>query len=311
MFNYAYEVPEQKRMRLIIHTDCKNEADDQFAVVHQLLTPKLDVRGIVAAHFEATTRPHAPGSTVLESRKEIIKLLELMGIPEAYPVVDGSAVPLKDTVTPSPSPAVDFIIQEALRDDPRPLYIGLQGGLTDIASAILTEPAICSRMTAIWIGGGNYPAGNQEFNLSQDINAANVLFASSMPVWQVPQTVYKQFSTTLAELQLKVMPCGKIGRYLFEQMVQVNLDRADNPLWPHGEIWGLGDQGVIAALMEESKRPDNWEMLPAPAVDPADMTYIHDTGYRPIKVYRRMDARTVLEDFFAKMQLQFGGKADC
>lgn len=306
MFEYDYRVPEQKFVRLLIHTDCKNEADDQFAVVHQLLTPKLDVRGLLAAHFEGGRKRYPAGTTAMESYREIEKLLDLMGIPGAYPIVLGASEPMKDTRTPVPSPAAEFIIREALRDDPRPLYIGLQGSLTDIASAILMAPEICGRMTAIWIGGGNYPEGNAEFNLMQDINAANVLFASDMPVWQVPQCVYKQFSVTLAELQLKVKPCGKIGEYLFRQMVELNLALADNAPWPHGEIWGLGDHGVIAALMEERQRPDNWSMIPAPAFNPEDMTYIHDTDYRPIRVYHRMDARTTLEDMFAKLQIQFG-----
>lgn len=29
MWNYAYTVPENKKVRVIVHTDCKNEADDQ------------------------------------------------------------------------------------------------------------------------------------------------------------------------------------------------------------------------------------------------------------------------------------------
>ena len=37
--------------RVIVDTDAKNEADDQYAIVHALLSPTLDVRGIVPAHF--------------------------------------------------------------------------------------------------------------------------------------------------------------------------------------------------------------------------------------------------------------------
>ena len=51
--------------------------------------------------------------------------------------------------------------------DPFFLYIGMQGAITDLASAILMEPAICDKMTAIWIGGGPYPKGGEEFNLAQ------------------------------------------------------------------------------------------------------------------------------------------------
>ena len=34
MKHYHFIVPEQKRIRVIVHTDCKNEADDQYALAH-------------------------------------------------------------------------------------------------------------------------------------------------------------------------------------------------------------------------------------------------------------------------------------
>ena len=40
-----------EQRRVIINTDAKNEADDQFAIVHALLSPTLDIRGLIAAHF--------------------------------------------------------------------------------------------------------------------------------------------------------------------------------------------------------------------------------------------------------------------
>lgn len=49
---YHFDVPEQKKIRLIINTDAKkNEADDQFAIVHGLLTPMFKIKSIMAAHF--------------------------------------------------------------------------------------------------------------------------------------------------------------------------------------------------------------------------------------------------------------------
>lgn len=52
MLPAPFSVPDPKRVRMIVDTDCKNEADDAFALVHHLLTPMFDVRGIIAAHFE-------------------------------------------------------------------------------------------------------------------------------------------------------------------------------------------------------------------------------------------------------------------
>ena len=160
-------------------------------------------------------------------------------------------------------------------------------------------------MTVIWIGGADYPKGGFEFNLMMDINAANVVFSSKVPVWQVPMSLYKVMAVSLAELQLKVRPCGKIGKYLVEQLVDFNHVAAKYEMdWPQGEIWGLGDQGTIAVLMEELEKV-SYDMVPAPRIA-EDMTYIHGKDNREIRVYKYLDARLTLEDFFAKLALNFG-----
>ena len=312
MFRYAFEVPEEKRIRLIIHTDCKNEADDQYAVAHQLMTPKFDVVGIIAGHFDRFSAMRYPDhGSAQASYEEILKVLDLMHLKKEYAdrVFIGAATAIPDEHTAIDSPGARFIIEEALKEDTRPLFIGLQGAITDLACAILLEPSIVNRMTAIWIGGGIYPKGGEEFNLSQDICAANVVFRSQMPVWQVPKNVYKQMTVSLAELQLKVRPYGKIGRYLFDQMAEFNKAFPRGP-WPHGEIWGLGDQGVIGTLMEETEKTDIYTEEEAPDFDPVDGTYIRNTRNRKIRIYHTLDSRLVLEDFFCKLQLNFPGQAD-
>jgi len=313
MFKYMYEVPEEKKLRLIIHTDAKNEADDQYAIVHQLLTTKLDVRGIIAGHFEVGQNRFAAGTTAEESYREIIKVLRLMDVLDEYKnrVYMGASEGLPDSAKPLISDGARFIVEEALRDDSRPLFIGMQGAITDLACAILIEPEICSRMTCIWIGGGVYPQGGCEFNLSQDVTAANIVFSSAMPVWQIPMNVYKQFAVTLAELQLKVQPYGKIGDYLFRQMVEFNLMCAGNANWPHGETWGLGDQGVISALLDELEKTDGFTTRPAPQFDPVTMRYIDAPENREIRIYHHMNARQTLEDFFAKLQIQYPKTGSC
>ena len=54
--NYAFHVPDQKKIRYIVHTDAKNEADDQFTLAHILMTDKLDVRGIIAGRSISACR---------------------------------------------------------------------------------------------------------------------------------------------------------------------------------------------------------------------------------------------------------------
>ena len=304
--NYSFHVPEQKRLRYIAHTDCKNEADDQFTLAHVLMTDKLDVRGIIAGHFDHENHGRYPEkSTAKASFDEVHKILSLMGLEAKVPVYLGAEEAIPDVATPIVTDAARFIVEEAMRDDPRPLFIGMQGAITDLACAILMEPRICERMTCIWIGGADYPEGGEEFNLLNDVNAAEVVFASSMPLWQVPNGAYKQFTVSLAELQLKVRPCGEIGRYLFDQMVALNTALADLPHWPHGETWCLGDEGVICALLEDRERNCGYTLRPAPRIG-ADMRYLPDASRRPIRVYHAMDVRMDLEDLFAKLRINYG-----
>ncbi len=303
---YAFHVPEQKKFRYIVHTDCKNEADDQFTLAHILMTDKLDVRGIIAGHFDVSSQIRFPGhQSAKASLDEVNKVLDLMGLSGQYPVFKGAETAIPDEQTPIVTEAARFIVEEAMREDPRPLYIGMQGAITDLACAILMEPRICERMTCIWIGGGDYPEGGQEFNLLNDINAANVVFSSSMPLWQVPMGAYKQFAISLAELQLRVRPWGKIGRYLFEQMVDLNTMLANVPSWPHGETWCLGDEGVVCALLEDRERCNGYTKIEAPRFG-SDMRYLPGTSGRKIRVYHTMDVRLDLEDLYAKLQINFG-----
>lgn len=70
-WNYKYVVPENKKVRVIVHTDCKNEADDQFALAHHLMTPKFDVKGIVAGHFWKNPQTYGMEGTAKASYDEI------------------------------------------------------------------------------------------------------------------------------------------------------------------------------------------------------------------------------------------------
>ena len=301
---FHFNVPDQKKVRMIVHTDCKNEADDQFALVHHLLTPKFLVRGIVAGHFDLSQKMYKSGKSATASMEEIQRILKLMDA-EEVPAYLGAQVPMKDENTPIDSEGARFIIEEAMKDDPHPLYIACQGAVTDIASALLMKPEIAVRMTAVWIGGGAYPDGGFEFNFAQDIAAANVLMKSEMSIWQIPSDVYQRMSVSLSELQWNVEPCGEIGKYLFRQMLEVNEDAADIPYWPNGETWGLGDSPTIGVFLEDPNNPNLFDEVAAPTVDYEDLSYHYDEPHRKIRVYHTINPRLILDDMFAKLKIKY------
>lgn len=97
---------------MIIDTDCKNEADDQFALVHHLLTPMFDICGIIAAHFESKANEYGEGQTVYASMQEIRKIIKLLDVPVTCPVVIGAEHAIPDVHTPVASEGAQLIIQK-------------------------------------------------------------------------------------------------------------------------------------------------------------------------------------------------------
>lgn len=290
-----YDIPDTKKIRLIINSDAKNEADDQFAIVHALLTPRFRICGIIGAHFGSRS-----ATSMEDSYQEIRNVLKLMRMEGDIDVYKGAPQAIPDEATPLLSEGSELIVREAMKDDAAPLYVIFLGPLTDLASAYLQEPRIAERLTAVWIGGGAYPAGGEEFNLKNDVNAANVVFRSSLPLWQVPKNVYSMVRVSLAELAVRVRPHGEIGRYLFDQLVEFNMAWGDNPSWPKGEMWMLGDSPAVSLLLDD--HAFEYDMSEAPFIRD-DCGYEAQAGSRKIRVYRSVDSRFTLEDMYAKLAL--------
>jgi purine nucleosidase len=287
--------------RIIINTDAKNEADDQFAIVHALLSPTLDVRGLIPAHFG--TRRTA--LSLQESRDEVDLLLELMHLQGSVIVADGAPGALVDAHTPAPSRGSRLIIEEALKDEGT-LFLAFLGPLTDMASALIEEPAIQDRdIVVVWIGGPSYdgilPGYSPEFNLSNDVIAANVVMDSRVPVWQIPMSVYTLVSVGHEELRQKVQPLGRLGDYLVRQLVDFNEREPDMMM----DFRSLGDSPAIGAVINPLGAL--WRERPAPRFDANSEMEAEDPARRPIRVCDRIDVRWLLEDMFAKLRLFAAG----
>ena len=288
--NYLYTAPEEKRVRVILDSDTACEADDPFAIAYALLSPKLEVRAVLAEHFAR------PGS-MEESFAAARRLTQSMQDP--VPVLRGEEWPA-DPERPL-SEGVRFLIEEARRDEARPLFVLCLGALTNMARALAAAPDIAARLTIVTIGGRDYFEPEQdvrEFNFGNDVAAANAVLRSKAPVWQIPICAYSTIRVGLAELQCRVRPCGAAGRYLFDQMQAYNLTESAH--WTMGESWSLGDSPAVGVVLHnncgKTHRQRPLEVLP-------------DTGYgapldaRDLLVYDSIDSRYILEDFFAKLRL--------
>ena len=305
----GFSVPDIKKKRVIVCADIATEADDPFAIAHHLLTPTENVVGIVAGNFEWKYRtiPQLQPMRLQSMEKSYTegkKLLELMEIDDV-PLLRGAEDYIEGRNNLPVSEGSRFIIEEAMRDSDEPLYIALQGSLTDLAVAYLTEPKIAERIeAAIIIGGGAYPHGGEDPNFKEDVYAAQVLFDSPMPIWQIPINAYSCTYISFAELIQKVRPCGNVGKYLVENMFAVNdwYGRIPRRIpFPHGEVWSIGDQPTVAVLLEASSE-SKFHMEPAPIIND-DMTYTPNPDGKLIRVYDSIDNRLTMGDLFAKLEL--------
>jgi inosine-uridine nucleoside N-ribohydrolase len=284
-------LPIEKRARLILNTDAKNEADDQYTIVHALLTPTFDFHGIIPAHFGSIKSK----TSLRDSHDEVIKILDLMNLKDRVRVESGAEGSMPDENTPMASAGARLIIEEGMKDDPRPLYVAFLGPLTDMAAALLIEPRLNERnICVVWIGGGQWPVGGREYNLSNDIHAANVVMKSKVQLWQIPMSVYRMMAVSYAELMERVYDRGAIGKYLVEQLIDWNLRMHAGPI----EHRSLGDTPALSVILNPNGGISEW--LPAPEFNSL-MNYVHTGANRPIKVYHSIDVRYILEDFYAKL----------
>ncbi|WP_029231729.1 nucleoside hydrolase [Butyrivibrio sp. VCB2006] len=291
---FEYDVPESKKIRVIVDTDAACEADDPFAIAHALLSPKLVVKGIIAEHFKEA-------GSMEKSFREIETILDAMDIDDVS-ILKGQDGPL--SVDENVSEAVRFIIDEALKEDDKPLFILCQGAITNVAKALLTEPKIKDKITVIWIGThGEAPckAPFTEFNATNDIPAANTVLQSGIDLWLVPSHVYITVNIGLAEIQRRIKPCGKIGEHLFRNMVDYNMSPFAG--WTQGESWSLGDSPAIAIAINPGCGHYHYARAPFVAED----TSSEANGDNPmIRIYTDVDSRYVLEDFIAKLEINYG-----
>ena len=287
-------ISDEKKIRVIIDTDAACEADDPFAIAQAIMSPKLIVKGILAEHFNEA------GSTK-RSYDEIKTVLDAMEI--ELPVFMGQKGPLE--IDSELSPASKFIIDEAKCFDKKPLYILCQGAITNVAMALRAAPEIKDKIIVIWIGTHGIqnigkPVLFREFNSGNDVKAANEVLQSGAQIWLVPSDVYTTINVSLAELKVKVEPCGKIGHHLYHNMIDYNL--SERAGWTKGESWSLGDSPAIALAIN----PDcgKYVIETAPFIN-EDTSSSLLANAPQIRIYTSIDSRFVLEDFFAKLKLFF------
>lgn len=281
------------QLRVVLDTDTYNEVDDQFAVVHALLSPeRITLEALYAAPFH-NSRSEGPRDGMERSYEEIIRLLERLGVSTADRVFKGSDRYLPSASEYVSSDAARHLV-ELSRSGEGPLYVAAIGAITNVASAILLDPGIIDRIVVVWLGGQptHWPTA-KEFNLRQDVPAAQVVFDSGVPFVQIPcATVASHLLTTIPELAEYVKPQGDIGRYLFDICRSYQHDQY---AWSK-EIW---DIAVTGWLIDASWVPST--IVPSPILTD-QVTWSVDASRHPIRIAHGVKRNAIFGDLFKKME---------
>ncbi|WP_350004210.1 nucleoside hydrolase [Pseudarthrobacter sp. WHRI 8279] len=311
----AWTPDVKPRHRVIVDNDFSGDPDDLFALAHQVLSPSADIRGVIGSHL-APGDFFDPSDRQADNAAEIAAgLLALLGRPDIT-VAKGSNTALGSLEAGELSDAAALIVHEAIHGDPTlPLLATFGGGLTELAAAWKHDPSIESRLTAIWIGGEEYPEGpdappfaeGPEYNINIDIPAAQVVFnESAIPIIQVPRDAYRQCIVSMAELAAAMETAGELGSYLGNALSRVIAANEQNG-HRMGETHVMGDNPlVLLASLQTPWEPDfsstGHRVRPTP--------FITDSGGyaeqavrvpRPIRVCTRIDTRLMFQDMFSKL----------
>ena len=205
----------------VLDTDTYNEIDDQFALAYALLArDAVDLQAVIAAPF-SNDRAATPNEGMQKSYEEICRILALFGKePEGF-AWKGSTSYLPARCTPVESEGAGRIIELAhiARTKGCKLYVLAIAAISNVASALLMAPDIAQDIVIVWLGGNDlhYPE-TSEFNLRQDVWAAQVIFDTNVPlVWLPCRNVVSILGITLDELRPSLAPAGKLGEFLYSR----------------------------------------------------------------------------------------------
>lgn len=158
------------RPRVVVSTDIGGTDYDDFqSLVHLLVySDRIDLGGMIAS----------PWGAARDRKEHLLKIIDvyardypnLRTYSDAYPTPDRLRAISKQGVTNSAdlrgwgrrTEGSDWIIQCARRDDPRPLWLLVWGGIDDLAQARHDDPTIKDNLRVYFIGGPRISRASSE-----------------------------------------------------------------------------------------------------------------------------------------------------
>jgi inosine-uridine nucleoside N-ribohydrolase len=236
------------------------------------------------------------------SYEEIRTVFGKVGKPAINLVFRGARQYLTDLQAPIRTPAAEHIIERAMAKSDRPLYVAAIGCLTNLASAMLIEPAIVKNIVVLWTSA--YPSyapfsNEPSLNLVQDVLASQLLFACGVPHIYLPgYHVGAQLRLSLPEMEQFVRGRGAIGDYLYHLFTHNPLHDQRGMLDTERRTWVIWDIINIAWLLTPSWVPT---MLAKSPLLGDDFFWHHPQSAHVMREAIGVDRDAIFIDFYDKL----------
>jgi inosine-uridine nucleoside N-ribohydrolase len=313
-FNEGFRYPHKPAgpVDVALDTDTFNEIDDQYALAYLIHSDKeLNLKAIYSAPFKNDKADSAKKGMEL-SYNEINHVLSLMKRDDLKSIVyPGSESFLSDQDSPPVvSAASQNLVQSAMAyTAENPLYVIAIGAATNIATALLLNPEIKDKIVVIWLAGHalDWPIKKDsedwrncpEFNLSEDIYAAKIIFDCGVPLVQLPcMGVVSSLTTSCPELEYWLSGKNELCDYLIDVTAKEAIKYGGGPCWTR-EIW---DVAAVAWLLNDNFTFDRLEYSP---IITDEGRYSFDKTRHFIRYVYYINRDGIFQDLFTKLARRF------
>lgn len=273
----------QEKPKIIIDADTGNEVDDPFAIALILMDTSIEVLSLNATHWQ--TSHWAEDNTMENSHRVNQQLLGEMGL--NVKTRRGGHARMYDWGDRAQHSAAAYEIIDQVRQlgAGEKLNIIALGALTNVASAVLIDPSIASRIELFWLGT-TYDferniLGRDDFNCMMDQYALTYLLRSEVAMNVIPINVASDMIFSFEEIKEHISG-GSLGNFLINRWYD-HLDgsRKERTIW---------DLSIVSLFLH----PEWGESI--------EITTTRDNGSKNVNYFKSIDADAIRTDFYEKMR---------
>lgn len=237
----------QTTQKIIIDTDIGDDIDDAFAVALALRSPELQILGITTTFGDTEARAKILDRMLGEAGRQNIPVADGLPTQAPNPMSQRRYGEGGHFARSSHPAAVDFILDQ-IRRNPDEITLVCIGPLVNIGAVIDRDPQTFRKLKRVVIMGGSVDRGygdpygapappQPEWNILNDIPAAQKLFPSGVPLYMMPldstqlkldevkrEFLFRQSTPLTDELTLLYHLWGQRTPTLFDPMTIAFID---------------------------------------------------------------------------------------